>query len=74
VLVLLHAGIRYIFLHVVDVNAVFFFMLDNHRRLVYNNILILKNNSNSLAVSKQCILLFLLLNCKSIFRNKIQHL
>jgi hypothetical protein len=74
VLIFFHAGIANVFLHVIHVNAVFFFMLDNHRRLVYNNILILKNNSNSLAVSKQCILLFLLLNCKSIFRNKIQHL
>jgi hypothetical protein len=74
VLVFLHAGICDIFLDVVHVNAALFFMLYNHHRLVYNNILILKNNSNSLAVSKQCILLFLLLNCKSIFRNKIQHL
>ena len=74
VLVFFHIFIRNIFPDVIYVNVALFFMLDNHRRLVYNNILILKNNSNSLAVSKQCILLFLLLNCKSIFRNKIQHL
>jgi hypothetical protein len=41
VLVLLHAGIRYIFLHVVDVNAALPFVLDDHlfQRILYADIL-----------------------------------